>query len=151
MSDDAEDEIIDNVEEVQEDRRPCPVCGKMILMRATACRFCGEKFRKRGARSDDHEPDATGGVIPYKNPPALIAYYCGVFSLIACIPFFVPVPIAAFILGIKGLKKAKAEPHVRGQVHAWIGIVGGAIFGLIGLVSTGGAIFAIIAALTQGK
>ncbi len=28
------------------------------------------------------EGDATGGLIPYKNPPALIGYYFGIFSLI---------------------------------------------------------------------
>ena len=134
--------------EVTEARRPCPVCGEMILVGANVCRFCGEKFQS--APSADKEGDATGGVIPYKNPPALIAYYCGIFSLLACIPFLFPLPIVAFVLGIKGLKKAKAEPHVRGQVHAWIGIVCGAIFGLIGIVMTGGAIFAIITSMNQG-
>ena len=33
-------------------------------------------------RVDSIEGDATGGVIPYKNVPALVAYYLGVFSLI---------------------------------------------------------------------
>src|SRR5579872_2055347 len=105
-------------------RHPCPVCGEMVLIGAGVCRFCGEKFKSAKSES---EGDSTGGVIPYKNPPALIAYYCGVFSLVACIPFLFPLPIVAFVLGIKGLKKAKAEPHVKGQVHAWIGIVCGAI------------------------
>src|SRR5262245_25106840 len=27
------------------------------------------------------------GIIPYKNPPALIGYYLGVFSLIPCVGF----------------------------------------------------------------
>jgi hypothetical protein len=130
------------------ERRPCPVCGEMILTTAQVCRFCGEKFAPSPSQS---EGDATGGVIPYKNPPALIAYYCGVFSLIACIPFFIPVPIAALVLGIKGLRKAKAEPQVKGQVHAWIGIVCGSIFTIVGLVSTVGAIIAIIASMTQGR
>ena len=30
-----------------------------------------------------------------------------------------------------GLKKAKENPKVRGQVHAWIGIVVGGLFGLL--------------------
>ncbi len=130
------------------ERRPCPVCGEQILTTAQVCRFCGEKFAAPPSQS---EGDATGGVIPYKNPPALIAYYCGVFSLIACVPFFVPVPIVALVLGIKGLRKAKAEPQVKGQVHAWIGIVCGSIFTVVGLVSTVGAIVAIIASMTQGR
>jgi hypothetical protein len=130
-------------------RRPCPVCGEMIVAEARVCRFCGEKFES--AASDDKQGDATGGVIPYKNPPALIAYYCGIFSLLACIPFFFPLPIVALILGIKSLRKAKAEPHVKGRVHAWIGIVCGAIFGLIGIVTTVGTIIGIIAAYNEGK
>ena len=133
-----------------ENRRPCPVCGEMILTEAKLCRFCGEKFAVKSA--DDEQGDATGGLIPYKNPQALIAYYCGLFSLVACIPFLVPLPIVALVLGIKGLKKANAEPHVKGKVHAWIGIIGGAVFGLIGIVSTVMAIIAIIAALiNQGR
>lgn len=133
--------------EETEDRRPCPVCGEMILVGAKVCRFCGEKFKS--AAAEDQEGDSTGGVIPYKNPPALIAYYCGVFSLIACIPFFFPLPIVAFVLGIKGLKKAKAEPHVRGQVHAWIGIICGAIFGLIGIGITAFVTIGLIAGMNQ--
>jgi hypothetical protein len=128
------------------ERRPCPVCGEQILATAKVCRFCGEKF---APRPSDTEGDSTGGVIPYKNPQALIAYYCGIFSLIACIPFLFPLPIVALVLGIKGLRKAKAEPHVKGTVHAWIGIVCGSIFGLIGIIMTVGAIIAIIGAMTQ--
>jgi hypothetical protein len=128
------------------ERRPCPVCGEQILATAQVCRFCGEKFAPAPSET---QGDSTGGLIPYKNPPALIAYYCGIFSIAACIPFLFPLPIVALVLGIKGLRKAKAEPHVKGQVHAWIGSVCGAIFGLIGIVSTVGAIAAIIAAVTQ--
>lgn len=73
--------------------------------------------------------DATGGLIPYKNGPALLAYYLGLFSLIPGLGS--PLGIAAFILGLKGLAKRKREPHVRGTVHAWVGIIMGGIFGLL--------------------
>jgi hypothetical protein len=69
--------------------------------------------------------DATGGIIPYKNPPALIAYYCGVFSIIPFLGFFIG--IAALCLGIAGLKKRKQTPIIRGSVHAWIGIICGTL------------------------
>jgi len=69
--------------------------------------------------------DATGGIIPYKNPPALIAYYCGVFSIIPFLGFFIG--IAALCLGIAGLKKRKQMPIIRGSVHAWIGIICGSL------------------------
>lgn len=69
--------------------------------------------------------DATGGLIPYKNPPALMAYYAGVFSVIPFFGFFIA--IAAVWLGIVGLKRRKQQPIIRGSVHAWIGIIVGSI------------------------
>jgi hypothetical protein len=64
-------------------------------------------------------------VIPYKNPKALFAYYLGIFSLIPCIG--IPLGIAAFILGILGLKAANTHPNAHGKVHAWIGIILGGL------------------------
>lgn len=64
--------------------------------------------------------DATGGVIPYKNPPALIAYYC---SMLALLPFLgFPFAVAAVILGPIGLKRYARNPAIKGKVHARIGI-----------------------------
>lgn len=63
------------------------------------------------------------GIVPYRNPRALIAYYLGVFSIIPGLG------IAAFVLGILGLKHAKANPEAKGVVHAWIGIIVGGLFG----------------------
>jgi len=90
--------------------------------------------------------DGTGGMIPYKNAPALLAYYLGVFSLVPCLGFFVAVP--AVVLGIVGLRNAKRNPVVRGQVHAWIGIIAGSIFSLVwgGLMIMG-----LIGILTAGR
>jgi hypothetical protein len=75
--------------------------------------------------------DATGGVIPYKNPPALLAYYLGIFSLIPLLGFFLG--IAAIILGIQGLRRRRFNPVIRGSVHAWIGIVVGTVIVLVHL------------------
>lgn len=69
--------------------------------------------------------DATGGIIPYKNPQALIAYYLGIFGLIPFIGLLLAIP--AFILGIIGLRKRKKNPIIKGSVHAWIGIILGFI------------------------
>lgn len=69
--------------------------------------------------------DATGGVIPYKNPPALIAYYC---SMLALLPFLgFPFAVAAVILGPIGLKRYARNPAIKGKVHARIGIVLGLV------------------------
>lgn len=79
--------------------------------------------------TSDQEGDSTGGVIPYKNAPALIAYYLGLFSLLPCFGLFLAIP--AFILGIMGLRKRKHNPAVKGSVHAWIGIIMGGIMTLV--------------------
>ena len=85
--------------------------------------------------------DATGGLIPYKNAPALTAYYFGVFSLI---PFLGAIlGVAAFVLGIMGLSKAKKHPEVKGKVHAWVGIIMGGLFGFGYLALTIAIIVAI--------
>ncbi|MFO0935500.1 MAG: DUF4190 domain-containing protein [Gemmataceae bacterium] len=79
--------------------------------------------RRRRRRDDDEEEtgDATGGLIPYKNAMALLAYYFGIFG------FFLPIigGIIPVILGFKGLSYAKQHPKARGQVHAIIGIIAG--------------------------
>lgn len=87
------------------------------------------------------EPDSTGGLIPYKNPHALIAYYLGLFSLFPCLGLLLAIP--ALILGIMGLRRVKANPVIRGSVHAWIGIVMG---GMMTLVWSTAIAIALIAA-----
>jgi hypothetical protein len=72
------------------------------------------------------EGDATGGVIPYKNPQALTAYYLGIVSLLCCFAGL-PVGIVAVVLGILGLRARAQNPVIKGSVHAWIGIVLGTI------------------------
>lgn len=79
-----------------------------------------EKPRKR---SGSGEGFAT--VVPFRNGPALAAYYCGVFGLIPVLGFVLG-PIA-FILGIIGLVKKKNNPKVHGTGHAIAGIVLGLI------------------------
>lgn len=73
-------------------------------------------------------PDNTlGGLIPVRNSQALLAYYLGVFSIIPCLG--IPLGIAAFVLGLRGLAFAKEHPEVKGKTHAWVGIIAGGLFG----------------------
>lgn len=72
-----------------------------------------------------NEGDATGGIIPYKNPKALTAYYLGIFGLFPVLGFFLAIP--AVWLGILGLRARKDNPVIKGSVHAWIGIVLGVL------------------------
>jgi hypothetical protein len=89
-------------------------------------------------------------IIPYKNAPALISYYLGIFSLVACIPLLgfvgVVMGFAALVLGIKGLRLAAANPQAHGRVHAWIGIICGPICALVGLFLNVGFVIAMLAA-----
>jgi hypothetical protein len=87
--------------------------------------------------------DGTGGLIPYKNPKALIAYYLGIFSGLPLIGF--PIGIAAFVLGIMGLRDRARNPIIKGSVHAGIGIGCGGIFALL----WGFCIVAIIASIVM--
>tara|TARA_B100001029_G_C14973075_1_gene401435 strand:- start:217 stop:582 length:366 start_codon:yes stop_codon:yes gene_type:complete len=81
------------------------------------------------------EGDATGGIIPYKNKHALIGYYMSVGGLIMmCVPGVGLIySIAVVVLGFKGLKNAKEHPEVKGQVHCWVAIIGGALETLVAL------------------
>lgn len=81
--------------------------------------------------------DVTGGLIPYKNTPALIAYYLGIFALIPCFGILLAIP--ALILGIIGLQKRAQNPAIKGAAHAWIGIVLGGVCTLLwgGLILMG--------------
>jgi hypothetical protein len=88
------------------------------------------------------EGDDTGGIIPYKNPKALIAYYLGIFSGFPLIG--IPLGLAAFIFGIKGLRDRARNPVIKGSVHAWIGIGCGGFFFLFWTFITTITVIAII-------
>jgi hypothetical protein len=75
------------------------------------------------------EPDLLEKMVPQRNPHALIAYYLGVFSFIPCLGVALAIP--ALILGCMGLKAAHRDPSIRGNAHAWTGIILGAIFTLV--------------------
>lgn len=82
---------------------------------------------RRATRDIRRDPaaDAVSTIIPYKNGQALIAYYLGVFSLIPCVGHLLGP--AALVLGILGLRYAKAHPTAKGGGHAIAGIVLGGL------------------------
>lgn len=81
--------------------------------------------RDEGGDEDEERGDVTGGLIPYKNPKALAAYYCGIFSLIPCLGLILG-PIA-LVLGVLGLRHRSMYPTAAGAVHAIVGIVLGSL------------------------
>jgi hypothetical protein len=70
--------------------------------------------------------------IPSKNGPALAAYYLGIFSLFPCLGF--PLGVAAVYYGVRGPRKVRETPAVRGGIHAWVGVICGSLFGLFNFV-----------------
>ncbi|MCL6503442.1 MAG: hypothetical protein K6T86_12205 [Pirellulales bacterium] len=101
----------------------CQICGSPGVAGASQCAICGGALAAEPLAEATlvRESDATGGLIPYKNPRALLAYYLGIVAMMPLIGL--PFGIAAYLLGRKGLREAQAHPEVRGRVHAWIGIL----------------------------
>lgn len=106
----------------------CGKCGAENVDEARICARCGADIGVVPAEVVV-EGDATGGIIPYKNPKALIAYYLGILSGLPIIGL--PVGIAAFILGILGLRDRNRNPVIKGSIHAGIGIGCGCLFSLL--------------------
>jgi hypothetical protein len=95
----------------------------------------------KGSRSTvGSAPKGDGGVstvIPYKNKPALFAYYLGVFCIL-CPPILC---LPAITLGVLGLKNVQATPAVKGTGHAIVGIVSGTVFLLLSILFLVGSLF----------
>jgi hypothetical protein len=111
--------------------KTCPQCGANAADHVMHCPVCGSGFFAEAvnpAAAIRSEPagDATGGIIPYKNPAALFAYYLGIASGLPLIGL--PLGIAAFVLGIMGLQARRRNPAIKGSVHAGIGIGCGCLF-----------------------
>jgi GYF domain 2 len=81
--------------------------------------------RSSSSASATDATDATGGIIPYKNPRALTAYYLGIFGLLPFVGILLAIP--AVILGILGLSFRRQNPGAKGVVHAWVGIICGGL------------------------
>lgn len=126
----------------------CDQCGTQVREQDSICPTCQAPLQTNAAPKTAGNPylppvqkpftppappvnegDATGGVIPYKNPQALLAYYLGLLSGLPLIGL--PLGIAAFILGIKGLKARKRNPVIKGSIHAGIGVGCGGLFTLV--------------------
>jgi DNA-directed RNA polymerase subunit M/transcription elongation factor TFIIS len=71
----------------EENRRPCPVCGELILTNALKCRYCGEVFDpalKRAARKKKGDSDSDLTVAEYA-----VAILCSGIGCIAGIVWMI--------------------------------------------------------------
>lgn len=94
----------------------CYRCGKANEDDNRFCKYCGTMIRPPAVVV----PEDLNYFPP--NPDALWAYYLGIASLLCGIT-----GIPAIVMGIRGLRYAKLHPEARGEVHAWVGIIGGAL------------------------
>ena len=132
----------------------CVECGVENDDNNDRCTSCGAALRRNEEAAATPPPPpppapqyapsegTLSGLIPTKNPSALTAYYLAVASLIPVLGIFLG--IAAFVLGIKGVRFAKEHPEAKGVVHAWIGIVVGGLFGF-------GYLFLLVAILVAAS
>jgi hypothetical protein len=120
----------------------CPECGTENGENNFKCTQCGVILHPASPQVIVRSDDTTlGGLMPLKNPPALVAYYLGIFSLIPLLG--IPMGIAAVVMGIKALRNAREHPEVKGKVHAWIGIIAAGFFAFLYLVLTGLFVFGL--------
>jgi DNA-directed RNA polymerase subunit RPC12/RpoP len=110
----------------------CPECGSHNTATNSTCAQCGFVLQSRPLPPPAAANDGLSTLIPYRNTLALIGYYLGVFSLIPCLG--IPLGIAALILGILGLKRARLHPEAKGKAHAWTAIILGSLCTLGNLV-----------------
>ena len=116
----------------------CGACGRPFcedcLVEFMGLRLCGACKEARLAHFSGSQPQASGPptvadhIVPAKNPPALIAYYLGVFSFIPCAGNVLGP--AAIIVGVMGLRAQRANPNLPGKGHAIAGIVLGPLTSL---------------------
>ena len=90
-----------------------------------------------------------GTFVPSKNGPALAAYYLGLLSLFPCLGF--PLGVAAVYFGIRGIRRERENPAVRGANHAWVGVICGTVFGAFNFLLLVGAIVGFVIAATNPR
>jgi hypothetical protein len=89
-------------------------------------------------------PSILDTMIPMRNPKALTGYYLAVFSFIPLLGLLLG--IAAFVLGIQGLKEVNRNPAIKGKAHAWVAILVGGFFGFGYLILVAWGVIAVILA-----
>jgi predicted RNA-binding Zn-ribbon protein involved in translation (DUF1610 family) len=120
-----------------EPRRPCPMCGEMIPVKALKCRFCGEVFDQ--ALRNAPQLHNVAGTPTTTSGKAIAAMVCGIvgFPLGICCIGLAP-GIVAVALGVQAKQEIKASRGtIGGEGMATTGIVLGAIdigFALIVIV-----------------
>jgi hypothetical protein len=68
------------------ERKPCPVCGEMILLNAAKCRHCGEVLNKKLKKAKKKKPSGGGILSDDDDELSVLEWVVAVFCpLVACI------------------------------------------------------------------
>ena len=110
----------------------CPKCAAQNHENNFRCVQCGTVLHPSTPPVAVVSDETLGGLIPSKNGPALVAYYLGLFALVPFVGLLLGIP--ALVLGMKGLKKVRGAPEVKGKIHAGVGIITGGVFSLVNLL-----------------
>lgn len=104
----------------------CPTCQTPLPPGSARCGDCGHLLEL------PTPADGPGSrILPARNRPALLGYYCGVFALIPLLGLTLG-PLA-LVYGVQGLQRVLARPQVQGAGHAVAAITLGALTTLFNL------------------
>jgi hypothetical protein len=73
----------------QENRRPCPACGELIMVTAVKCRFCGEVFDPTLRRAARKRRDYTDEDSQLSGLDWVLCVLCGYVACIVAIVYIV--------------------------------------------------------------
>ncbi len=109
----------------------CEKCGNELFDEAVICPKCGcavryEKTQRTG------KPSAQVNASAPINVCALVGFILSLSSILSILNVFGLLAIAGVINSVIGLVNCTREKH-RGKVFAIVGIIVGAVFGVIGL------------------
>lgn len=131
---------------MEDEFKPCPLCGEQILAVAKKCRHCRAYLDPTLKAEKETPSDFERLAMPVGRPTsAIIAGYAALFAIIPL--FGLPAAVAATWCGFAAKRKIEQTPGLVGLGRAWFGIVVGSVMLLIDLVFC--VIFVI--ALAQGS
>ena len=128
----------------------CAQCGQLNADYNLVCVRCRQQLsnpRQDQLKQMEYNTNSLGGLIPYKNAPALASYYTGLFSILPIPVVGLGLSVAALVCGVMGLKKSRNMPESKGKVHCYVGLT----LGTIGLLMHLAIVLAIVMSIMSKR